>query len=211
MTLPANSTSTAGTPLRVVVGARAPSASDDINRVQEPIDGARLGIVEVGVRIGTASGKVIRRRARVDVRPARARSGPRPGRPRSRRDQPVSHDDAAALARFLGMDISEDDDHDLARALSGAPRRHERRPPRQASGQADTATIEVLLEPTPRVPGLGLSAALGVAIARALDRRASESDVLARAMAWKRIFHGEPSVSMRLSPRAAAAYFVHSW
>lgn len=38
--------------------------------------------------------------------------------------------------------------------------------------------------------GLGCSAALGVAIARAVD---PTGDVLARAAAWERVFHGNPS------------------
>ncbi len=41
--------------------------------------------------------------------------------------------------------------------------------------------------------GLGCSAALGVAIARALDPRASVDVVRERAMAWERVFHGNPS------------------
>jgi mevalonate kinase len=41
--------------------------------------------------------------------------------------------------------------------------------------------------------GLGCSAAIGVAIARALDPHASQRATLDRAMAWERVFHGNPS------------------
>lgn len=41
--------------------------------------------------------------------------------------------------------------------------------------------------------GLGCSAALGVAVARALDPEASADVVADRVMAWERVFHGNPS------------------
>ncbi|MBX3232328.1 MAG: mevalonate kinase [Labilithrix sp.] len=41
--------------------------------------------------------------------------------------------------------------------------------------------------------GLGCSAALGVAVARALDPAAAPEDIAARADAWERVFHGNPS------------------
>ncbi len=41
--------------------------------------------------------------------------------------------------------------------------------------------------------GLGSSAALGVAVARAIDPAADVETIGARAMAWERVFHGNPS------------------
>jgi len=41
--------------------------------------------------------------------------------------------------------------------------------------------------------GLGCSAALGVAVARAVEPNASLARISQRAMAWERIFHGNPS------------------
>lgn len=41
--------------------------------------------------------------------------------------------------------------------------------------------------------GLGCSAALGVAVARALDTTAATGAVAARVNAWERVFHGNPS------------------
>jgi mevalonate kinase len=41
--------------------------------------------------------------------------------------------------------------------------------------------------------GLGCSAALGVAVARALDPKAPPDVIAERVMAWERVFHGNPS------------------
>jgi mevalonate kinase len=41
--------------------------------------------------------------------------------------------------------------------------------------------------------GLGCSAAIGVAVARALDPRASDAEAADRAAAWEKVFHGNPS------------------
>jgi len=41
--------------------------------------------------------------------------------------------------------------------------------------------------------GLGCSAALGVAVARALDASASPEEIATRVNAWERVFHGNPS------------------
>jgi mevalonate kinase len=41
--------------------------------------------------------------------------------------------------------------------------------------------------------GLGCSAAMGVAVSRALDPNASAEEVVTRATAWERVFHGNPS------------------
>ena len=62
--------------------------------------------------------------------------------------------------------------------------------------KAGRAALPVRVEVSTTLPassGLGSSAAIGVALIRALDPRASEADVLARAMVWERVFHGNPS------------------
>jgi mevalonate kinase len=41
--------------------------------------------------------------------------------------------------------------------------------------------------------GLGCSAAIGVAVARALDQEATSETIAMRAGAWERVFHGNPS------------------
>jgi mevalonate kinase len=50
--------------------------------------------------------------------------------------------------------------------------------------------VEVDLPPG---AGLGCSAAVGVAIARAIDPLALDDSIQLRAMAWERVFHGNPS------------------
>lgn len=108
----------------------------------------------------------------------------------------VEPDPAAASTRLrlrdLGMDVGTQDDHDLARALdalltaTNASRRGKR------PAKPTPLSIEVFSS-LPIGSGLGSSAALGVAIARALDPRATEEEILARTMLWERVFHGEPS------------------
>ncbi|HSO40633.1 MAG TPA: mevalonate kinase, partial [Labilithrix sp.] len=53
-------------------------------------------------------------------------------------------------------------------------------------------TIEAAAD-LPPGGGLGCSAALGVAVARALDPSASPEAIAGRADAWERVFHGNPS------------------
>jgi hydroxymethylglutaryl-CoA reductase len=61
----------------------------------------------------------------------------------------------------------------------------------EASG---AASISIEAETTlPPGAGLGCSAALGVAIARAIDPEATPETISERAMAWERVFHGNPS------------------
>jgi mevalonate kinase len=150
------------------------------------------GTVRSGVRTGMASGKVILAGEHAAVygfpaiavgldRGVLARVAPAPAQSSTR-----------LRLRDLGMDIAEGDDHDLARALTAllAATNAARRGRRPAKPQA--LAIEVFSSLPPGA-GLGSSAALGVAITRALDPRASEDEVLARAMVWERVFHGEPS------------------
>ncbi len=53
-------------------------------------------------------------------------------------------------------------------------------------------TIEAAAD-LPPGGGLGCSAALGVAVARALDPSASSDAIAVRVNAWERVFHGNPS------------------
>ena len=68
---------------------------------------------------------------------------------------------------------------------------------RAAQREAGVAPIgPVTVEAAADLPpggGLGCSAALGVAVARALDPMASSDAIALRVMAWERIFHGNPS------------------
>ncbi len=59
-------------------------------------------------------------------------------------------------------------------------------------GPVGVVTLEASAD-LPPGGGLGCSAALGVAVARALDPAASSEAIAARVMAWERVFHGNPS------------------
>lgn len=61
------------------------------------------------------------------------------------------------------------------------------------AGEAGVAVDIEVSTALPRVCGLGASAALGVAIARALLPAADDARVAAVATAWERVFHGDPS------------------
>jgi len=83
-----------------------------------------------------------------------------------------------------GLDVEADaSGQDLSRALA-------------AIVEATGVRVPMLVEARADLPpggGLGCSAALGVAIARALDPHADDHAVVERAMAWERVFHGNPS------------------
>lgn len=64
----------------------------------------------------------------------------------------------------------------------------------RAAGEAPVGVVS--LDASADLPpggGLGCSAALGVAVARALDPAAADEAIAARVMAWERVFHGNPS------------------
>jgi len=87
-----------------------------------------------------------------------------------------------------GLPVTAGEDSDLARGFT-------------ALLQACAVTVPVRVEASTDLPaaaGLGCSAALGVAIARALDAflgrpARSPTEIGACAMAWERVFHGNPS------------------
>jgi mevalonate kinase len=88
------------------------------------------------------------------------------------------------FVRTWDIEVAEDDaEKDLARAfqslLSVAP-------------VAQPLRVEADVD-LPPGGGLGCSAALGVAVARAVDRDAPDARITERAMAWERVFHGNPS------------------
>jgi mevalonate kinase len=88
------------------------------------------------------------------------------------------------------IEIMEDDrERDLARAFRAILE-----PTRAALGRDATTAWEVAVRADlPPGGGLGCSAALGVAIARALDPEADDAAIGARAMQWEKVFHGTPS------------------
>ncbi len=101
------------------------------------------------------------------------------------------------------IDLNENDaEHDLGRAFRSmldAVRTQ------QPSLGPQSVEVEADLPPG---GGLGCSAAMGVAIARALDPAATEEHLQERAMAWERVFHGNPSgVDAAVAARGGCVFF----
>jgi mevalonate kinase len=100
------------------------------------------------------------------------------------------------------LSVREDEDHDLARAflaLLEATRR--------AAPDLRPHAVEVDAD-LPPGGGLGCSAAMGVAIVRALDPAVGDEALDARAMAWERVFHGNPSgIDAAVAARGGCVFF----
>lgn len=101
---------------------------------------------------------------------------------------PTGRGPSRLLVRGWNIAVHEDrPDHDLARAfraLLECARDH------APSLEPQDVEVEASLPPG---GGLGCSAAIGVAIARALCPAAGHDVIQAQAMAWERVFHGNPS------------------
>jgi mevalonate kinase len=101
---------------------------------------------------------------------------------------PTRHGPCRLLVRGWNIAVHEDRlDHDLARAfraLLECARAH------SPSLEPQDVEVEASLPPG---GGLGCSAAIGVAIARALCPLAGHDIIQAQAMAWEQVFHGNPS------------------
>ncbi len=100
------------------------------------------------------------------------------------------------------LDVREGDASDLARAFTAL----------LASARSRSAFSPMRIDASTDLPaggGLGCSAALGVALARAVSPEASDEDILADAMAWENVFHGNPSgVDAAVATRGGAIQFV---
>jgi mevalonate kinase len=154
------------------------------------------------MRIGRACGKVILlgEHAVVYGVPAIAVGIDRGARART---TPLKVGPSRLHVRGWNIDVDEDEPGpDLARALRAL---------------LDTVRMDVPSFPPqaidveadlPPGAGLGCSAAMGVAIARAVDPNGSDDAVQARAMAWERIFHGNPSgVDAAVAARGGCIFF----
>lgn len=98
---------------------------------------------------------------------------------------PLASGPSCLYLQGVDVPISEHDDLDLARAFRAVL---------DASLGAQRSAVRVNASAElPPGGGLGCSAALGVAIARALDEGANATVACERAMAWERVFHGNPS------------------
>jgi mevalonate kinase len=108
-------------------------------------------------------------------------------------DRPVSHGGCSELllradGGAQALSIKSDGASDLARAFAALL---------GACGVTSPVHVEVETD-LPAAAGLGCSAALGVAIVRALDASldrptAPPNETIGRAMAWEKVFHGNPS------------------
>jgi len=102
------------------------------------------------------------------------------------------------------VDVTENGEGDLARAFTALI----------AAARTRGTVASVEIEASTELPaggGLGCSAALGVAVARAVSPDASDDDILADAMAWEKIFHGNPSgVDAAVATLGGAIQFIRN-
>ncbi len=103
--------------------------------------------------------------------------------------------------RGWNIDVTESDSgHDLASAFRALLETM-----RAASLPPQAVDVEADLPPG---GGLGCSAAMGVAIARALEPNVADDVLQERAMAWERVFHGNPSgVDAAVAARGGCIFF----
>lgn len=101
---------------------------------------------------------------------------------------PLASGPSTLRVRDYDVTVRDDDDTTpLARAFQGVLR---------VTREAGVAVGAVQVQAEADLPpggGLGCSAALGVAVARALDPDAPGEVIAERANAWERVFHGNPS------------------
>ena len=94
---------------------------------------------------------------------------------------------SSLFVRGWEIRVTEDaPNHDLARALAAV----------LDVARQDDPNAHFAIEAEADLPpggGLGCSAAIGVAVARALDPDATDAKIAECAMAWERVFHGNPS------------------
>jgi len=99
---------------------------------------------------------------------------------------PLASGPSTLVVRTWNAHVDEDGDASLARAFRGvldATRGARALPALAVESEADL----------PPGGGLGCSAALGVAVARALDPETPAERIAERVDAWERVFHGNPS------------------
>jgi mevalonate kinase len=119
------------------------------------------------------------------------------------RAKPIDRGPSRLHVRGWNIDVEEgNDDSDLARAFSSLLDAV-----RKTVSSLGSLAVEVEADLPPGA-GLGCSAAMGVAIARAIDQLAGDDMVQMRAMAWERVFHGNPSgVDAAVAARGGCIFF----
>ena len=126
--------------------------------------------------------------------------------------------DTKSVLHVRGWDVTVDDAGDeaappLGRAFRGVL--SATRDAQRAAGVAPTSVVaRVRVEAEADLPpggGLGCSAALGVAIARAIDPSAPPEAIAARVDAWERVFHGNPSgIDAAVASLGGCVHFTRS-
>jgi mevalonate kinase len=116
---------------------------------------------------------------------------------------PLEEGPSRLHVRGWNISVREDQlDHDLARAfraLLEAARAH------APALEHQSVEVDASLPPG---GGLGCSAAIGVAIARALAPHATSDTIQSHASAWEQVFHGNPSgVDAAVSARGGCVLF----
>jgi mevalonate kinase len=100
--------------------------------------------------------------------------------------RPLERGPTRLAVAVWGVEIDANDERDLGRALRALVEVS------AAAGVEAPVHIDAQVA-LPPGGGLGCSAALGVAAARAIDPGASVETIAERVMAWERVFHGNPS------------------
>ncbi len=123
--------------------------------------------------------------------------------------------DAKSVMYVRGWDVTvsdatDDDSPPLARAFHGLI--EATRAAQRAAGETPVGVVDVQAEADlPPGGGLGCSAALGVAVARALDASAAPEAIAARVDAWERVFHGNPSgIDAAVASLGGCVHFTRS-
>lgn len=117
--------------------------------------------------------------------------------------KPLEKGPSRLLVRGWNLSVRDnEEEHDLARAFRAildAARDDDPKLP------AFAVEVEADLPPG---GGLGCSAAMGVAIARAVEPGIGDDALQERAMAWERVFHGNPSgVDAAVAARGGCVFF----
>ena len=123
--------------------------------------------------------------------------------------------DANSVMYVRGWDVTVTadaaaDSPPLARAFHGVL--EATRNAQRTAGEPPVSAVHVEAEADlPPGGGLGCSAALGVAVARAIDPTAAPEAIAARVDAWERVFHGNPSgIDAAVSSLGGCVHFTRS-
>jgi mevalonate kinase len=115
---------------------------------------------------------------------------------------PLETGPSRLLVRGWNISVLEEDTHDLARAFRALIEAARAAHP---SFGPHSVEVEANLPPG---GGLGCSAAMGVAIARAIEPWLGPAAIQDRAMVWEQVFHGNPSgVDAAVAARGGCVLF----